>query len=151
MISAAISLTITVQTYYVKQFKLGILSVIHAALNNELVLKVSVWNVWHWKYHLKIWLYFNFTCVLAFRALLTSSMWLEWTRCLRAHRACCITRCWVCVRASKAAPASVAVWEPVFLLGFQCIINIYITTATWTLKRQDKLFYYLFLYQFVSA
>lgn len=96
-------------------------------------------------------LWINITCILPSRASLISSLWSEWTRCLRAHRACCITLCWGCVRASKVAPASAAVWGPVFLEGFLCIINTCTTTATWTPRRQEKLFHSVVLYLIVSA
>lgn len=78
---------------------------------------------------------------LTSRASSTSSLWSGWTRCLRAHRACCTIPCWWCARTSRAAPASAAAWGPVFLEGSPCTINTCTTTATWTLRRLVGLFY----------
>ena len=88
--------------------------------------------------------------VFASRASSTSSLWSGWTRCLRVHRACCITPCWGCVRTSRAAPASAAVWGQVFLEDSPCIINTCTTTATWTLRRLEGLLCLIFFLDFIS-
>lgn len=106
-----------------------------------------------WKYWNKIKTVIKSIVLLTSRASLTSSLWLEWTRCLRAHRACCTTPCWWCARTSRVGPASAAVWALVFQGESSCTISTCNTTVTWILKRLEGVFNFILflLYVFSSS